>query len=156
MFVVKSTITTEYTYNPEHKGAPFTLDGIKYMNAGELKECLYKASLNLAPVKDANGSFDTCDDVPETGESVKSSKATLTTAKLGTTYNEIKANYFKRVHSTAWVWVIIHDEELVTYHMNRTEFAEFMDKFASLQSGVIRFRADSTKMIQWFEDKVRA
>ena len=156
MTIKKTTVNLEYTYDPAHAGAPFTLDGIKYMNRGDLKECLYKATLGLAPVKDGNGRFDTCDDVPETGESVKSAKATLTSVKLGTTYEEIKANYFERAYSKKWVWVVLHDEELITYHMNKEEFSDFMDNFASLQSGVIRFRTDSTKMIQWFENRARA
>lgn len=142
-----------YSYNPAHSGAHYTLNGSKWMNAGELKEVIAKAVHKLALVKDGNTAFDEGSDIPEYSASVKSSKATLTTKKLaGNSYSEMLDDYFTRVASTTFWWVELVDEDVVIYKMNAKTFRAFMGRFASLTSyGVIRFAKTSAKMLVWLD-----
>ena len=148
------TVCKSYTFDPAHKGAPYTFDGLRYVNGGEWKEVEFKAALGYAAVKDANGRYDMTDDVPEIGASVKSSKATLVNKVLGESFTEVKAVYMATVHSTKWVWVSIHDEELTAYYMDKAEFSRFLDAWAGFDKDrkVIRFKAESNKMLQWLDD----
>ena len=142
-----------YTYDPSHKGAPYTIDGSKWMNAGELKEIIAKALHKLAAGKDANTAFDEGSDVPEYSASVKSSKATLTCKKLaGDSYLEMLDDYFARVASTSFWWVELADEDAIIYKMNAKTFRKFMERFANLTSyGSIRFAKTSAKMLTWLD-----
>lgn len=144
-----------FTYSKDHKGAPYTIDGIHYMNAGELAECIDKACKGFEPVKDANTSFELGSDIEDLHISVKSGKATLTTKKLGTSFDEILANYFKAVPSTSWDWVAVLDEKVFIYNMDRKSFEEFTREFASLQKDrpVIRYKVTSSKMLGWLEER---
>lgn len=148
------TVSKPYTFDPAHKGAPYTFDGLRYVNGGEFKEVEFKAALGYAAVKDANGRYDMTDDVPEIGASVKSSKATLVNKVLGESFTEVKAVYMATVHSTKWVWVSIHDEELTAYYMDKAEFSRFLDTWAGFDKDrkVIRFKAESNKMLQWLDN----
>ena len=150
------TIDFEYHFIPEHKGAPFTFDCIHYMNAGDFKETAFKKVFGYGDRKDANTPFDKGSDIPELNASIKSGKATLTSVNLGNNFDEVKHNYFERVHSIAWIYVTIIDNSLVAYIMNKTEFSSFMDTFGNYCNDrhVIRFKADSGKMIKWFEDRL--
>ena len=97
-------LNREYIFNPEHKGAPYSLNGGEsWTNGGELKEVLFKSCLGLEAKKDACGAYDKTDDVPELGASVKSSKATLVNKVLGYDFDSVKRHYFATVHSTLWV-----------------------------------------------------
>ena len=149
-------INKPYIFNPAHTGAPYSLNGgLNWTNGGELKEVLFKACLNFKAVKDACGSYDKTDDVPELDASVKSSKATLANKKLGKDFESFKRYYFATVHSTLFIWVSIHDEDLITYYMNAAEFEEFMDKWATFAKDrqVIRFKTESLKMLQWLDER---
>jgi len=153
---VTYTIKQSYIFDPAHTGAPYSLNGGRnWTNGGELKEVLLKGCLNFEVVKDANGRFDRTDDIPQLNASVKSSKATLVNMKLGQDFESFKRNYFANVHSTLFIWVSIHDEELTAYFMNATEFESFMDRFATFtkERQVIRFKAESLKMLQWLDER---
>ena len=144
-----------YIYDPSHKGAPYSLnDGESWTNAGEWKEILFKAALGYAAIKDANGRYDMTDDVPEIGASVKSGKATLVNKVLGYDYDSVKAHYMATVHSTKWVWVSIHDDELTAYTMDKDEFSKFLDMWAGFDKDrkVIRFKQESLVMLRWLDD----
>lgn len=150
-------LNREYIFNPEHKGAPYSLNGGEsWTNGGELKEVLFKSCLGLEAKKDACGAYDKTDDVPELGASVKSSKATLVNKVLGYDFDSVKRHYFATVHSTLWVWVSIKDETLTAYYMEADEFESFLDKWAGFDKDrkVIRFKAESLKMLQWLEERV--
>lgn len=147
------SIPFAYRYAPEHKGAPYTIDGEHYMNAGELCETAIKAALGFDARKDASTPFDAGSDIPELHASVKSSKATLTGIKLGATMDEILGNYFKRVASTLWIWVVLIDETVTAYEMNREEFESFTREFARVEREVVRYKTSSSKMIQWLEER---
>lgn len=146
-----------YMFNPEHKGAPYSLnEGENWMNHGDLCEAMFKFVLGYEARKDACGAYDKTDDVPEIGASVKSSKCTLVNKVLGYDFDSVKKHYFATCHSTLWVWVSIHEETLSAYYMSREEFESFMDNWASFMADrkVIRFKAESLKMLQWLNERV--
>lgn len=145
----------KYTYETERKGAHYTFDGIKYMNAGEFSEAQYKYKRGFDAVKDGNTAFDAGSDIEPLHRSVKSSKATLTNEILGTDMQSSLDCYFERVASTSWAWVVIMDDTLTAYVMDANEFREFTKLWASYTNeGRIRYKATSGKMIKWFEERV--
>lgn len=145
----------KYTFDNEHKGAHYTFDGEKYMNAGEWCEAQYKYVLGFEATKDANTAFDAGSDIEQLHRSVKSSKATLTSEVLGRDMETSLACYFERVASTSWAWVVPMDETLTVYVMNADEFKQFTTEWASYnKEGRIRYKATSGKMIKWFEERV--
>lgn len=149
-----ATINVEYTYNPEHKGAPYTFDNTHWMNAGEFKEAVRKAVAGFKCEKDANTPFDKGSDIEETNTSVKSSGATISPIK-GESVEEIMKEYFERVHSNNWDYVLIIDEEVIVYNMNKEEFKEFVKEFGRLNDRkVVRLTKESGKMVRWFEERV--
>lgn len=149
---------TPYIYDPiGHRGAPYSVNGGEtWINHGELCEIICKAALGFPAIKDACGAYDTTDDIVELNASVKSSNCTLTSKVLGYDYDSVKAHYFATCHSNLWIYVVEHDDEVVLYYMNRDEFADFMDNFASYKADrkVIRFNKDSIKMMTWLEQRV--
>ena len=150
------TINFHYEFNPEHKGAPYTLDGEHYMNGGEFAEIADKMVKGLGSTKDANTPFDKGSDIPETDTSVKSSKATLTGVQIGYDFESIKRCYFARVHSTNWDYVIIIDDTVIIYNMNASEFESFLDNWANYYKdrNTIRIKGTSGKMIKWLDERV--
>lgn len=150
-------LNREYIFNPEHKGAPYSLNGGEnWMNHGDLCEAMFKSVLGLEAKKDACGSYDKTDDVPELGASVKSGNCTLVNKVLGYDFDSVKKFYFATCHSTSWVWVSIKDETLTAYYMSREEFENFMDNWASFAKDrkVIRFKKESLIMLNWLEQRV--
>lgn len=150
-------INFDFAFDPAHKGAPYTMDGEHYMNGGEFAEIADKMVKGLGSKKDANTPFDKGSDIEETATSVKSSKATLTSAQIGYDFESIKRCYFARVHSTNWDYVVILDDTVIVYNMNAAEFESFLDNWASYYKdrNVIRMKATSGKMLQWL-DKMAA
>lgn len=148
-------INLKYTFDPTHKGAPYTLDGENWFNHGDLMEILDKACKGLKAEKDGNGKWNECSDIAETMTSVKSSKATLASDLKGDNMSEMLDRYFKEVHSNNWDFVTIINEEIVVYNMNEAEFREFTMEWAGInERKVIRYKSDSSKMIRWFEERV--
>lgn len=150
------TMNFHFEYDPAHRGAPYSLDGEHYMNAGEFAEVADKLCKGLGSSKDANTPFDKGSDIAETMTSVKSSKATLTGAQIGYDFESIKRCYFARVHSTNWDYVVIMDDTLTVYNMDAVEFESFMDNWATYckDRNVIRFKATSGKMLNWLDERV--
>lgn len=153
MFKHVYKINISYMYDANHKGAPYTLDGKKHFNTGDLHEIVTKSVLGFSAEKDANTSFDKGSDIPELFASIKSGKATLTSTVLGNDYISVKDNYFKRVHSKLWIFAIIIDENINLYFMDKKDFALFMDNFSYFDKSrkVIRFKSASGKMITWLD-----
>ena len=137
----------------EHRGAPFTVDGVHYMNAGDRAERAVKIALGYDERKDANTAFDAGSDIPELCASVKSSKSTLTSARIGDSFEAILRAYFARTASTLWIWAVQEEGALTIYMMNRYEFEAFTRSFASMQCGVIRYKYTSSKMIRWLDER---
>ena len=137
-----------------HKRAPYSLDNIHWMNGGELAEVLDKLSKGYKPTKDANGRWDETSDIVETRTSCKSYRFGLNNECLGDTYEEVKTEYFKRVHSVQWDYIIIEDNTLTVYTMNKAEFAEYLDNFHIFERGRIRgvrSKKAIAEMIEWLE-----
>ena len=145
----------KYQYDENRKGTKWSLDGEKWMNGGEFKEIAYKACLGYKAEKDANTRFDKGSDIEERAESVKSSKATLTSAKLGESLEEIIKAYFERVASDKFTWVTIFGNELKAYTMNANEFKKFIEEWARYDKSrkVVRFKVTSKKMVRWLEER---
>ena len=146
--------TLAFTFNADHKGAPYTIDGgAHYMNGGDFAEIALKNALGLPAIKDGNGDFRKVSDVPELSMSVKSSKATLTTAKLGNNADEILANFFPVCASKCFAWVVIVDNIINAYIMDADEFKAFTIEWGRYDADrhVIRFKISSAKMITWLE-----
>ena len=150
------TMNFHFEYDSAHRGAPYSLDGEHYMNAGEFAEVADKLCKGLGSSKDANTPFDKGSDIAETMTSVKSSKATLTSKQIGYDFESIKRCYFARVHSTNWDYVVIMDDTLIVYNMDSTEFESFLDNWATYckDRNVIRFKATSGKMLNWLDERV--
>lgn len=150
-------INIPYHYNASHKGAPYTLDGVKYFNGGELHEIVTKAVLGYNAEKDANTAFDKGSDIEELSASVKSGKATLTSAVLGNDYTSVKSVYFDRVHSSLWIYSVITDNIVTLYFMDKKAFSAFLDNFSYFDKTrkVIRIKDTSGKMIAWLDREVK-
>lgn len=150
-----STLTTiKYTFDPNRKGAKYTLDGTHYMNGGEFAEVATKAALGYEAHKDANTAYNEGSDIPEINASVKSSKATLVNMKLADNFDESVEVYFQNTHSTCFIYTVLMDDMTNIYMMNETEFKAFIYEFAGLnERGFIRFKATSGKTIQWLEER---
>lgn len=150
-------ISVSYSYDANRSGAHYTIDGEKYMNHGDLMECLAKAVHGLEPKKDGNTPFNKESDIPEYHASVKSSAATLNNKVLAKTFNGTLKKYFEETVSTEF-W-FVHDvaENLYIYKMNADEFKAFLKKFGKLnERTVIRINKISKEMVNWLESKVEA
>ena len=148
------TLNLNYTYDPTHKGAPYTFDGQHWMNNGEYMECCIKSVLGFAPVKDSSTPYDIASDIPELNASVKSSRFTLVNRRLAETFEDSLRVYFSTVHSTTWLYGIQVDNDIIIYEMDKAEFESFLREFSSLnERKVIRAKATSAKMIAWLENR---
>ena len=156
MTKTECTINFNYIFDPEHKGAPYSMDGEHYMNCGEFAEIADKMVKGLGSKKDANTPFDKGSDIEETNTSVKSSRATLTGVQIGYDFESIKRCYFERVHSTNWDYVVIIDNTIVIYNMNAKEFEAFLNEWAVYYKdrNVIRMKSTSIKMLRWLDERV--
>lgn len=152
--VVKNTV--KYEFVPSHKGAPYTFDGEHFMNAGQLKQILRVFSLYGRLERPDKVPYNLGSDIPELHESVKSSKATLTTVVLGESFDEVLDKYIKTTASTSHSYVVLDNDMIITYIMNMSEFVEFTKCFASYAKDrkVIRYKADSKLMLEWLESRV--
>lgn len=149
-------IPISYTFDPNHKGAPYTINGDKWLNAGQLKQILRIACLFGKITGPDKVPYNVDSDIPELHESIKSSKATLVNMILGEDFESTLNTYFATTASTSHSWVMIIDEQIVTYIMNLNEFREFTEHFGWYDKDrkVIRYKAESTKMIKWFESRL--
>ena len=144
-----------HQYNPDHKGAHYTFDGVHHLNNGEFAEAVLKSCMGYACEKDANTAFDAGSDIEELHMSVKSSKATLTSEILGKDMESSLDTYFARTASESWAWVVIMDGTCTAYIMDADEFHAFTTEWAGYnKEGRIRYKATSGKMLKWFEERV--
>lgn len=153
--MIKTThpITISYTYDPNRKGAHYTINGTKYMNHGQLVQIALVASLYGRIDRPDRIAYNVDSDIPELHESVKSSKATLVNTFLGNDFETVLNVFFENVASNQFSWCVLLDDEIVRYVMNKNEFRKFTEKFASFDNSrkVIRYRTTSTEMIRYLE-----
>ena len=162
MFKIEYKITIPFTYDASHKGAPYSLDGGNtFKNGGEFSESCAKHHRGLDYMVNPSTTFDNGSDIEELNASVKSSGASLASL-YGTNKEEILDEYFARVHSTLWIFMVnLDNETMVEYHMNADEFRAFLNEWAGLavESGKVRrykvrLKKTSGKMIKWLEERV--
>lgn len=162
MFKIEYKITIPFTYDASHKGAPYSLDGGNtFKNGGEFSESCAKHHRGLDYMVNPSTTFDNGSDIEELNASVKSSGASLASL-YGTDKEEILNEYFARVHSTLWIFIVnLDNETMVEYHMNANEFRAFLNEWAGLavESGKVRrykvrLKKTSGKMIKWLEERV--
>lgn len=149
-------INFKFQFDAERAGAKYSLDGEHWLNNGEFLEVADKMVKGFGSKKDANTPFDRGSDIEGTNTSIKSSKATLTSAQIGYDFDSIKSCYFARVHSNNWDYVAMIDNTIVIYNMNKTEFSGFLDNWSTYEKSrnVIRIKATSNKMLQWLDERV--
>lgn len=150
-------------YDSSRPRAPWSIDGIHHMNGGNRHECEVNDFFGYGFRYDTKAvPFDEGSDIEELKISVKSDGCSLacvyrndkTTAKT-----EIIAEYFERVHSTRWIYVIGRDNHSELYEMNATEFKEFVEQFGGLskESGKTYYKIKirtTQKMEKWLMTRV--
>ena len=147
------SIKIAYAFNPNRRGAHYTIDNIHFMNHGEFCEILTKSVLGFTLTKSPLP-YDKGSDIPEIEASVKSNRFTLVNANLGNTLVEAVARYFETTHSKLWIYTIFTGNAITLYKMNSAEFKEFLLRFCYMNKrGRVRCRAISAKMLQWLEGK---
>lgn len=157
IFVSKTAVH----FNPEHKGAPYTVNGKNFFNFGNYAEAVVSEWAGYGFSYDNDHiPFDKGSDIEELNASVKSSGASLA-CLYGDDRNSIIAEYFARVHSTMWIYAMQVDNEWWLYQMTAEEFKEFLEEFGGLvrESGKeirykVRLKKTSSKMVKWFEERL--
>jgi len=159
MYKINYSVKSEYGYNPEHKGAPYVVNG-KHCNFGNLCECVASEWAGSGFGYDTKAvPFDMGSDIESRSASVKSSGASLA-CLYGTDKNAIISEYFARVHSTEWIYVAELDGEFNLYIMNADEFKSFLTEWAGLaresdgERFKVRFKKTSGKMLNWLDERV--
>lgn len=145
-----------------HKGAPYSFDGgLTHKNGGEFCESVAKHHRGLDYIVNPATSFSEGSDIESLKASVKSSGASLA-CLYGTDKEKILDEYFLKVHSTLWIYMVnIDNESMIEYHMNADEFRTFLNEWSGLakESGgknlyKVRIKKTSGKMIKWLEERV--
>lgn len=127
-----------------------------YSNHGQHCEQMLAYTITGEIRKHDNVAFDEGSDIPEANMSVKSSRATIASARLMTadTREGQIEEYFKRVHSTYFAYVANNN---VAYVMNAREFEAFLREFVrfereSSENGrgmKLRLPAENKKILAW-------
>ena len=154
-------LQTSVRFVPDHKGAPYTVDGRHFFNAGNFAECAVNEYEGFGFGYDTHAvPFDKGSDIEPLRMSVKSSKFSLA-CLYGTDRDSIIAEYFRRCHSKVWRYVVQVDSEFWFYDMNQAEFAEFLDVWSIASRAdsktdllKVKGKATSGKMLQWLEERV--
>lgn len=150
-------------YNSDRPRAPWTFDGIHYFNHGNLCECEVSDFFGCGFKYDKKAiRFDRGSDINQLCMSVKSDGCTLACIyreSKDTAKAEIIGEYFERVHSVKWVYVIRKSGYSELYEMNATEFREFVETFGGLsrESGKIYYKVKirtTQKMENWLAARV--
>lgn len=158
MFKFEYVNEMSYMYDAAHKGAPYTMDGGKsWKNAGEWKESICKAHRGLDYMVNPATSWCDGSDIESEHASVKSSGASLA-CLYGFDFQNILDTYFQNVASTIWYWVEVHDETVIEYHMDSTEFRAFLEAWAKLEKVAggqykVRMKKTSGKMLDWLDER---
>lgn len=148
-----------YIYDASRKGAKYQFGTKKaYKNHGEFLESVAKFYRGFDYEINPATSYDTGDDIPQLKASVKSSNASLGCI-YGDTFEDILNTYFSKVYSKLWIFINDIDNEITEYHMNASEFKEFLITFGQLgkdsktKLNKIRIKKVSSKMLKWLDEK---
>lgn len=152
---IKAMMLT-YKYDANRTNSHYTLDGVKYMNHGDLMELAAKAAYGLEPKKDGNTRYDKGDDIPEFHASVKSSNASVFNCKLGEDFDSSLDVYVTTVFSKEFWYIIDAEDEIHIYKMDLNEFKEFLIQFGKYnERSIIRLPKTTIKMVNWLEEKLQ-
>ena len=156
---INYSVKSSFGYNPEHKGAPYVVNG-KPCNYGNLAECVVSEWADGVFGYDTKAvPFDKGSDIESRKASVKSSGASLA-CLYGSDKDAIIAEYFARVHSTEWIYATELDGNWNLYIMNADEFKSFLNEWAGLareSDGLrykVRMKKTSGKMLSWLDERV--
>ena len=149
--------------DPARSRAPWSVDGVHYFNDGNLCECEASDFYGYGFQFDKKAvPFDRGSDIQPLRLSVKSNGCSLAcvySENKDTAKAEIIAEYFERVHSVGWVYVIRKETYSELYEMNAPEFREFVEEFGGIsrESGKTCYKIKirtSQKMERWLEARV--
>lgn len=142
-----------YRYVAERSRAHYTVDGVRFMNHGDLMEIACKAAHGLEAVKDASTPFYKASDIPEYKASVKSADCSLFNMKLADTFEASAEKYLEMDVSTTFWFAQDIGEELWIYKMNEAEYREFVYNFCrwDKHEHKIKGPAFTKKLMCWFE-----
>lgn len=153
------SINFAYGFDGTRKGAKYTFDGTHYKNTGEFLEFALKRILGYADwnVKDSHR-FDVDSDITDLRCSIKSAESSLFNIHLADNFDDSLELYFAKVHSTMWKYVMLVNDTLVVYTMNREKFREFVSLFGRWDSykGKIKIKTNSKKLLGWLEENLVA
>ena len=142
------SIVTNFTYDADHKGAHYLIDG-KYYNTGEAIEIMLKACKGFKACKDASTRFDKGSDIEETHTSIKTLGFSLCES-IADNFSDTIAEYFKRTASTNVSYALIVNEEIVEYNMSLEEFKEMLERFGAWDKASKKIRVKRNPLA-WLE-----
>ena len=159
------TMTVEYGFNAEHKGAKYFYNG-RYMNRGELIEtAIAHKAFGLSHHRKDTVPFNVKADIEfnNIGYSVKSYESSLcdiiTTKRNDDDGKQYIINGFlEESVADMYIYGVLHNEMIEYFIMSKDEFAEFLQLW-KLDSpdgnGVYKLRAKRNQKAfkQWFADK---
>lgn len=146
-------IVTNFTYDPNHKGAHYFING-HYANTGEAVEIMLKACKGFKADKDANTRFDMGSDIEETHTSVKTFGFSLCES-IADNFVDTVNEYFRRTASTNVSYALIINEEIVEYNMSLEEFKEMLERFGSWDKSGKKIRVKRNPLT-WLEMRAAA
>lgn len=146
-------IVTNFTYDPNHKGAHYFING-HYANTGEAVEIMLKACKGFEATKDANTRFDMGSDIEETHTSVKTFGFSLCES-IADNFVDTVSEYLRRTASTNVSYALIINEEIVEYNMSLEEFKEMLERFGSWDKGGKKIRVKRNPLT-WLEMRAAA
>ena len=155
------SIEMPYTYHPEKSGAKYCIGENKYCNCGEFLESVAKFHRGLDYIVNPTTKWDKGSDIESEHASVKSGKASLA-CLYGDNLTAILDEYFARVASTKWIYMVMVDDTVTEYHMDAKEFRAFCERFGRVvpeshtHKMKVRLLPTSTKTIHYMEERVVA
>lgn len=164
MLLMNYVLKNEYAITGK-KGCPYLVNG-KKANFGNLSEAVaneatgngFHFDMDCVP-------FDKGSDIETLNMSVKSSGASLACLyreeKSAEAWESLINEYFHRVHSTAWMYVALVDDEWKLFIMNAEEFKQFVREWGTWDKETkkeqvlykIRLKKTSGKMLRWLEER---
>lgn len=148
MFKNTYSIVTNFTYDADHKGAHYLING-RYHNTGEAIELMLKACKGYEARKDANTRFDKGSDIEETKTSIKTLGFSLCES-IADNFTDTVSEYFKRTASTNVSYALIQNDEIVEYNMNLEEFKDMLERFGAWDKASKKIRVKRNPLA-WLE-----
>ena len=150
-----------YRYEPTKQGAKYSIDGIRYCNLGNLLESIAKAHRGLEYLVNPTTKWNEGSDIESEKASVKSGKASLACI-YGEDMTTILDTFFNGVASEKFIYMVMIDDQVSEYEMDKVEFRAFVEKFGRLvkESGSPKHKVQllqtSHKTIEYLEERVGA